>query len=331
MKGLLLAAIVLFSGCGKSAEDQVKDWGAQLGDAGKRDQAAKALAGLGAPGAALLAQELKSPDAAWRLTVVKALDRMGGEAIEPLTEALADKEMGVVTEAARGLRKHGQAARTAIPALVKVIKLTMNDRPKPDPGLENQANGVVALVDTFDFALALAYAREAAAQTLVAIGPDAFGQVAALVHDPDKMVGVYVFEALGNDSERVIPLAREAMKDEQPHVRSCAIDTLKKFAPATIPDLIAALGDRDDQVASDAERSLLSIGLPAANALGSQLKARDPAARVRAARILWKFSDCRDTTIPDLKAALEDPDESVRREVESALFLSGYRDDPKSR
>lgn len=88
--------------------------------------------------------------------------------------------------------------------------------------------------------------------------------------------------------------------------------------------LAGLLGHGDPYVAAFAEASLQRLETPATvAALGGALRAAEPAARRRAARLLGQHGERARAAVATLTLCLDDPDRGVRRQSARALGLIG--------
>ncbi|MCZ4123048.1 MerR family transcriptional regulator [Streptomyces sp. H39-S7] len=155
-----------------------------------------ALARSGDGGAALLAQGLRSPDAAVRERAVQSLVELpGGEAAGHLRDALADPDVVVRGHAALALGSRGVAE--AVPTLIDMIVEGRNDTDAADAlsvlasGPESSDRIATGLVDRLARAGTGAPARGRLTQALADVpGPTASRALAELSQDEDRAVAL---------------------------------------------------------------------------------------------------------------------------------------------
>ncbi len=93
-------------------------------------------------------------------------------------------------------------------------------------------------------------------------------------------------------------------------VRETAADALARIGEAAIPDLVAALGDRDEDVRAEAARALAKMGPAAKAAVPALIVAlgdRHEAVRRNAARALGQIGPAAEPAIPALIRAMKAP------------------------
>lgn len=179
-----------------------------------------------------------------RLIAAHALARIGPEAraaVPALTAALSGPDSRVRLTAARALGRMGAAASPAVPGLVRLAT--------------RGSNSQVAFQ---------------AAENLRELGPIARKELIAAMRDADVEVRV---NALGVLTEprgaTVVPVAEIArcLEDPKPAVRVAAASALSRAAGrpeaiATLPRLVAALGDRDSEVVAAAANAVTCLLRP---------------------------------------------------------------------
>jgi HEAT repeat protein len=175
---------------------------------------------------------LQSPDPKTRQEAAKILgtiDGAEGRALVPaLARALEDADDQVRVNAALALYKIGPDAREAVPALIVALR--------------DKENRV----------------RMDAAMTLFRIGPDAREAVPALIAAMQAAenktsimsIGVTIraeaAQALGRigpDAREAVPALRDALRDDDPAMRSAAQDALRRINPEAL-DKAGAVGGR---------------------------------------------------------------------------------------
>jgi HEAT repeat protein len=104
---------------------------------------------------------------------------------------------------------------------------------------------------------------------------------------------------------------------ESPKVGACAARILLKIGRPSIPPLVAALGEDDEQTRRYAMETLVEFGTPAVKPLLPALKHSRPETRWRAAAALGQIG-CR-CAVPELLPLLEDSDAMVRAWTAASL------------
>ena len=156
--------------------------------------------------------------------------------IEPILEAVDEKEIDVRESAAEALGEIGPDAKDAIPTLIDLLQ----DRE--------------------------VYVRKSAANALGEIGLHAKEAVPALITalgDEDSWVRVYTAEALGKiGAKEAVPALIGALEDEDNYVRRHATEALGEIGPDAkdaVPALIKLLEDEDKYVQGKAVTALKKI------------------------------------------------------------------------
>jgi HEAT repeat protein len=189
----------------------------------------------------------------------ETLGSLGEPALAPLMEALKERKPPVRRYAAMALKEMGAKAKKAVPLLTEALR----DSDGPT--------------------------REFAALALGAMGLEARPATAELIkgmlNDPDKELRVRFAQALiqvDPDPKLAAPAFRQALRDKQ--TADCATEGLIKLGSAAVPELSAALKDKDEDVRRTAVEILGSLGAAARPAVPTLLEAtRDANPRIGAA------------------------------------------------
>jgi HEAT repeat protein len=286
-----------------------------------RARAASALGEIGPPARGAipaLIELLRLPDRETRENVATALAGIGPEAVEPLTQALRDRDPKVRGGAAFALEKLGAQAKPAIPALVAALSdpdPPDDPRPPRTPGFED-------------------FRRDGAPQALGfhaalrAIGAPALPALLQQLDAPERrarVVALKAIEFLWDDAQPAVPRLIALLGD--PDVRGEAASALGGLgAREAIPPLLAALNDPDPHFRARAAENLGRIGWErqfgqyssrtlargAIKPLAAALKDSDAGVRAAAARALDDIGTEAAAVIPDLAAALSDPAPDVQ-------------------
>ena len=159
---------------------------------------------------------------------------------------------------------------------------------------------LISNLTSCDEALAMA-----AVDQITALGTEAFPALLELLEstDPNKRWwAIRVLAAIPNEDVPI--LLKDALNDPDYTVRQCAaLGLSQQPAISAIPNLIAALADKDRLVARLAGDALISIGGPAVIDLILALETGTQAAKIEAARALGVIGDTR--AIPAMFAAWE--------------------------
>lgn len=164
---------------------------------------------------------------------------------------------------------------------------------------------------------------ESAVHQLVDYGPDALPDLCDLAASSDSDTRWWALRTLALiPAPQVLIMLQEGLHDEDLAVRQCAALGLKhQPSKAAIPDLIAALSDKDQLFARLAADALTAIGTEAVPALCEILQRESSPARMQAARALALLEDQR--AIPSLFAALDDDSLLVQHWAEEGLTRLG--------
>jgi HEAT repeat protein len=233
--------------------------------------------------------------------------------VEPLRALLRSTESSVRATAAQGLGKCGTKAATAVPQLLEMLS---------DPVAEVRAASCSAL--------------------LRLVGPDSLPAVLRLVKDRRRDVrlsAIYLLRRFSKQSEEVVPVLLEALRDQDIEMRAEAASSLARFGSDTrvALALCEALKDRAHaerqggaSVAQMAIRSLGDLGPAAEPALpalievarGSSLELRQTAVRALG-DIGAKAEGLRPKLVLVFIAFLKEKDVELRTEAAFALGKMG--------
>lgn len=321
VKRLSLALVLVLASCGKKPappEDPIEKLGADLGssDEKKRKAAAADLAGRGAAGADRLGRELANPSKPVRLTAVKSLAKMREEAIPHLCRALQDREWEVKAAAARGLARHGAKSRAAIPDLIAILEIRMQDLKGPDGQPVEKGSGA----DVFAAVMGLVGAQTEADRALGAIGPEAWDPLLDAFNRAKPDVKPVLAGALCRFGEKALPIVEKVARFAPTEARQRLVRSLGALGPCALPLVLEMSEDPDAMISLGANDALREIGAPAADALRLMLKDPSPKKRIFACERLGWFAQYGDTIKPDLKEVMaKDADAKVRKEAREAL------------
>jgi HEAT repeat protein len=135
--------------------------------------------------------------------------------------------------------------------------------------------------------------------------------------------------ALRRLGKPVEPVVVEALNDDEPNVRHCAVRGLVIFSEDVdrlLPQLIVRLDDPDPEVQNAAADKIFNLGeaaLAAVPALKEQLESGAPHVRAQAAGTLWKVTDQAEPSCSTLIELLGHEDLEIRRSAMIYLGLMG--------
>lgn len=281
---------------------------AALGDtnAGVRGAAARSLGQVGpvaAPTTLDLVERMRDDDETVRCAAAEAVGAIGDPAgLQPLADALAHPNATVRAASARALGAYGGRARSAVPALVPLLKDT-------DEGVRHAASDAIRRAGALPKA-----ATEALVEGL---------------ENPDTHVQVQTAEALGKIGETAAaaaPALVSALQNGSDLVRAKAAEALGKIgetaAEAAVPTLIRALRDDDGWVSAVAAEALGEMGEAAEEAVPAlvrSLRHISPLVRANAAEALGKLGSAAEQAVPALEHAAGDTDGGVRAQAMRAV------------
>jgi HEAT repeat protein len=252
------------------------------------DSAAEALAAIGKPGAAVLAEFVKGDDVPMRFRAVQALGKAGGaEAVEVLMSVLGEKDLGIW--AAQALARIGPPA---------VVSLTQAAGRKEDGPVRRNAGLALSTLR--------GYKPMKGLLEMLANGKPAERAAAA------QVLGMM------EDPPAVRPLAA-ALKDPEPQVRAAAARALaERREVAALDELMEALDDKNEGVRLEVIAALGVIADP--RAVEPLLKRlQDPETPIRVAA-LSALAGKDDERVPAaLVGALDDKAPKVREKAGEVL------------
>jgi HEAT repeat protein len=208
-----------------------------------------------------------------RESAARAAAQFGTDAVAPLTQTVQSGTGVARAYAALALALVEVPMSSAAPALVDALS---------DRDAELRVNA----------ALALGHAK--------ATSPEVVAGLAAVVGDGDVRVrrsALLALKELGPEAKAALPAVVRTLRVEtEPATRKVAAEALGAFgaaSAATVPDLVEALGDRNEYTREEVVRALGSIG---------------PKARA---------------AVPALQPFLKDEDEDIREAAEDAVARIG--------
>jgi HEAT repeat protein len=284
--------------------------------------------------------------------VVESLVKMGKPAVEPLIQAMKDKNRYVRKGAAYVFFETGDAR--AVEPLVKALGDEYDDvckvvgdalvkigapavepliQASQDENKDVRRKAVEALVKIEDeravepLIQALQdddfVVRREAAEALVKIGDArAVDSLIQALKDEDFVVRQEAAEALVKieDGRAIEPLI-QALKDKDSAVRWRVAESLVKMGAPAVEPLIQALKDESGIIRMEANSVLLKIREPAVEPLIQALKDENKDVRAGAAEALGKIGDTR--AVEPLIQALKDENKDVRAEAAKVLGKIG--------
>lgn len=278
-------------------QSDAKKFIAQLGDVGKRDQAAQELIKLGAEAVPALLDALQTPDLNLALVYERILARIPS-ASPMLINALC-------------------SAHPLIRGRVAEVFALSRDK-APVPALIEALRGEFYTV------------RARAALALGKIGdPAAIPPLLAALKDKENEVRIAACEALGGfkDPTTFDELANVLLDDPKIEVRQAAVKALGDSEnPLAIPYLMESLRDsfwwyERDKAISDLLTAIEKMGQPVVEPLIEALGEREGTVRKLAATILGRLKDIR--AIDELGMALYDLHHEVSEAAAAALSQFG--------
>jgi HEAT repeat protein len=277
-------------------------------DADVRLRAAVALGNLGAAAAAAtpdLLDALGDADGQVRWCVAGALAHVAPhdeKLVRGLTGALADKQPGVRARAAEGLATIGPKARSAVPALIRLLKRSCAEK-----YVGRRTRGIVV-------------------HTLISVGETAVPFLIEALSDEDPEVRCGLIRALGIvgvKSKDVMPALIGMASDKEPSVRIYAARAFGHIGLAAapgVPGLIRMLSDKaiEGNVAREAAEALGRMGPGARDAIPALVQVarggpyKNGYIASNAARALGLIGDATGKVIPTLIEALGSKDSHLR-------------------
>jgi len=226
-----------------------------------------------------------------------ALVAIGAPAVPALVVALESSDRGARYRAAQALARMGPAAKAAVSALVTRIKVR----------------------DTYtDLMVDEALAR---------IGTPSIPALMEAAQAGDHYVQWHAGHALGQMGPEAVGYLTAALKKDNPVLRAVAAEALGNIKPPArnaVPDIIAVMNDRSDDVRASACESLGRIGDSRAfGAVLAAVKDRNRLVRARAADALGTVGAASEETIKALIELLLDKDKLVRTSAAESLGQIG--------
>lgn len=308
----------------------------QSPDAWIRHYAASILGNIGRGAKAavpVLIKALDDDSLAVSLTVAEALERIGPDAIEPLTTALNDPNSHVQALAARTLGSYESKAASALSALTVVLA---TDDSLVVRGYAAKSLGQICMDNCIAIpALAealqnpWAFVRGNAVFALGRIKPVDVTALGEALEDGDAFVRRNAAEALaaiGRDAKRVENALVEALKDTDADVAKHArraLERIKFLSDTTVARLVDELSNPDPAVQKRAVEMLISFGLKADATIPELsrvlLEEDEPDVRQAAAKALGRVGTSADIAVASLMRAMQDSRPEVRREAAMSL------------
>ncbi|HEX4142021.1 MAG TPA: HEAT repeat domain-containing protein [Pirellulales bacterium] len=226
----------------------------------------------------------KSKARYWACVLLAEFGPKAETAVDPLTEALSDEDVGIRMQAALALGQIGPAAKNAVPALM----LTLDD-------------SLMGVRYTAAYALGLIGDKKAVpALKKTSVGKDTLLNTLSIWAiakiEPDNAQAV----------DKAIDAIIAAMEDKRPEVRQTAAQALwdlkaphEKVGPA----LAAALNDEDPEVVSNVLDSLASLGEKIAPRVSTALE--DPKRRAKALALVQRMGPQAKDCLPALLKLLD--------------------------
>lgn len=295
-----------------------------LEDASVRVDAARALGSFGAEARSALpafGEFLSNESSAIRRLAVESLKRIGPDAVPYLLEASKNEDKLVRSDAVRALGSLVAETRTAVQALMSVLK-------GGDPSLLPAATAHLLKVDYDPLPVLVERFRRSDqrlgyfGRAFRKIGPKAVPRLAELLKDENPEVrkrAVLALGWLGPEEDTVLSLLTQAMQDQDDRVATLAIKTLSVLGLPAVPVLSETLGDEDPSRRATAAIALEKLGPDAEAAIPAlieTLKDEDPFVRMFASRALANIGSA---ALPPLVALVQEQDEEVRNAAAMAL------------
>ena len=256
-----------------------------------------------------LIQALKDKDSDVREVAAEVLVKIGEPAVEPLIRALKDENQFVRWGAALALGEIGD--KRAVEPLINALKDEDSDvRMEAAEALDQMGWKPGYATEKAYYLVAKKEWDEA-----VKLGEPA---VEPLINALKSRWEAAAAEALVKIGEPAVEPLINALKDEDSSVRRKAAEALGEIGDErAVEPLINALKDEDSFVRWEAAEALVKIGEPAVEPLIHALKDEDSDVRAAAAMALGKIGDER--AIEPLTEALEDESYQVREAAKKAL------------
>ncbi|NLB00605.1 MAG: HEAT repeat domain-containing protein [Methanomicrobiales archaeon] len=238
-------------------------------------------------------------------------------AVDPLLPLLDDPEVGVRWKAAEALGKLGTPAVEPLTASLRSGSVDVRWMAAVTLGDIGDPTAIPALIDALDDEDT--YVRSRAALALGAIGEPARTEIIAALSSGSEHIRQSAVMALGRlGDESSIPPLIEALSDPDNEVRRQARSALGDIGKPAIPPLVGALGSENELLWRETIAAFGLIGKPAIPALTMAFRHGDNLRiRMGAIRALGAIGDHRSADI--LNRALEDDEVEVREAAREAL------------
>ncbi|MEM7154478.1 MAG: HEAT repeat domain-containing protein [Myxococcota bacterium] len=223
-------------------------------------------------------------------------------AAEMFIEGLGADDEKIRVVAAQGLVSLGAAAKAAVPQLREAVK---------DDNEHVRKTSITAL------GLIGEPAATAVPELIAAIGDD------------KRLVRVEAINVLGTFGAQAMPAKSALLSglgDKDKHVANAAANNIGKLGPEVLPDLVLACQDQEAKVrqwAIDAVALSPHVDADTIDAMRKLLKHESWETRFRAAVALDRKDEVARRAVPELIAALKDPDDTVRVNATNALRTIG--------
>ena len=288
-----------------------------------RDRASEALGEIGdARAAQPLIQALKCEkyeDEYVRNTAVAALRKIGEPAVQPLIQALKDKDKDVREGAAKALGRIGDFR--AVDPLIEALKDEVRTVRLAAAGALTKMEDARA-VEPLTQALndKSSEVRKKALQALIKVGKPAVGPLAQALGDESMDVRRKAAQGLhkmgwkpSNKSEQIAYL-----------IATDNWGQLAKIAEAAVEPLIQALKDKDEDVRKKAAKALIKVGEPAVEPLTQALAHKDKDVQFQAMSALKKI--CSPRTVKALEDYRKKALAQLSRTSGQQILISRYKD-----
>jgi HEAT repeat protein len=301
-----------------------------------RLEAARALGGLGLDSRTAqpaLVEALKDPEKLVRRAAAEALGQMGTEAIPLLVRLLGTENERAREGAARALGQMGLAARSTVPALLR-LKKDGSSAVRTQAALAlwfiDQDAGqaldilrlVIADIDNKDRWEAVESAGIILVQTRTQIR-GLLPLIVKALKDRDVSVRIHAAKWLfrrEHQAKVVVPLLRDGVSDRNAFGRLNSVEILGEMGAAArvVPLLTTALEDRDVAVRLAAEEALARAGRESISALLEALKSKKTKVVVGVVRALGLIGPEAKEALPALKG-LKEKDRAARQAIEESI------------
>jgi HEAT repeat protein len=226
------------------------------------------------------------------------LGKIGADAVPVLVDALADKHVDVRQSAAGALTPLRISDKMVVLALAHAVH-------DPDPGVRKQCLFALQI---------LGIGAKLAAPKLIAALKDSDG--------PIRVEILRVLQGLG-ESEHVLPVAAELLRDPSAGVRLQAVILLATQGNGALPHLILALRDSDMSVRFSAVAAVQRIPGDIKDALPALVALLGEGKNVQRRQVVLALGRVGAAAVPNLLPLLKDNDQLVRSAAVSALQSVG--------